>query len=80
VQNAIKHAQAQSIGVRFRIESNCLRLIVSDDGCGFDVNARYQGHLGLHTMRERTELHDGKLSIVSQPGAGTTITVLIPRD
>jgi len=62
-----------------------LVLIVRDDGQGFDlenVDAAYaqRGSLGLLNMKERAEICHGKLTIDSNPGKGTTVTLTIPFD
>jgi signal transduction histidine kinase len=62
------------------------RLVVSDDGRGFDpslcaglVGRAAQGGLGLTGMRERAALAGGHAEVNSRPGAGTTVTVTVPR-
>jgi signal transduction histidine kinase len=55
------------------------RLIVSDDGAGFDPKTvKGQGGLGLIGMEERARLTNGKLTVVAKPGKGTRIAVEIP--
>jgi signal transduction histidine kinase len=84
VNNARKHAQAAHIWVRLqRMKHDIARLEIKDDGVGFNVgsvDASYEtrGSLGMINMRERTDLLNGKLKIVSAEGKGTTIQVLIP--
>jgi signal transduction histidine kinase len=59
-----------------------VRLVVSDDGCGFDPlphAAQAQHGLGLAGMRERAALAGGRAEVDSRPGAGTTVTVTIPQ-
>ena len=48
-----------------------------DDGAGFDVNGRPEGN-GLVNMRRRAARLNGALTIVSQPGQGTTVGVQVP--
>jgi len=57
-----------------------VRLTVTDDGRGFDVEHALlaPGHLGLHTIRERAELVGGRAEIGSWPGRGTTVTLTVP--
>ncbi len=56
--------------------------IVEDDGKGFDVNnvmaSEDKSKLGLFGMYERASLIGGKLTIESQPGAGTTVYLEVP--
>jgi signal transduction histidine kinase len=62
-------------------DADHLRLIVSDNGNGFDVNQIQFGiHYGLKFMRERAELLNGSVSIRSEIGSGTHVTVLIPYE
>ena len=83
VNNAKKHAKANNISIRVRVQQDWLVAEVEDDGRGFDlstVDRSYdqRGSLGLINMRERAILVSGNLSIKSEPGKGTLITLLIP--
>jgi signal transduction histidine kinase len=51
---------------------------VSDDGCGFRPSTKKFEGLGLSTMRERSILISASLTIVSNPGEGTTVNVEVP--
>jgi signal transduction histidine kinase len=81
VTNAARHGTADRVTVSLRWSDNSVQLVVTDDGRGFrgvDPLAPSQpGHIGLATMRERTELLDGELSIDSSD-EGTTVTVTAP--
>lgn len=84
IGNARKHAEAEHIWVRLRLESpDMLRLDIEDDGVGFnvgEVDASYDQRtsLGMVNMRERTELINGQLKIQSAVGKGTRIRIRIP--
>lgn len=82
--NIARHAQAREVHVTLDIEDDVLTLVISDDGIGFsDITAekaRLNNHLGLVSMRERTDLLQGTFSIDSKPGNGTTITITIPLE
>ena len=54
-----------------------LRLVVADDGCGFDPGVVRGGH-GLTSMRERIEGLGGTFSISSSPGGGTRVEAALP--
>jgi signal transduction histidine kinase len=59
-----------------------VRLVVSDDGRGFEPpppGAQAHNGLGLVGMRERAALAGGHAEVHSRPGAGTTVTVTMPR-
>ena len=76
--NAVKHARPDRLQIRLVCEPDCLKLEVSDYGIGFDPQAVYPGHLGLHSMRERAARLGGKLEINSAPNQGTTVRALVP--
>ena len=81
--NVAMHAQAQSVSVLLEKRGHLVKLIVEDDGHGFDVDqvtggGPYEGNLGLHGMRERVSLLGGTLTIESRPGTGTAVFVEIP--
>ena len=74
LHNATKHSRASQFDVDLFEGSESIHLTVHDRGVGFDHEAAMQGRgLGLTTMRERMKLVNGKFSIVSKPGTGTTI-------
>jgi len=80
LQNAIRHADPQHVGVRLARHDGRLELEVSDDGAGFDpadpeLRAR---RLGLTSMEERAQRLGGTLEIRSAPGAGTTVRLEAP--
>jgi two-component system sensor histidine kinase UhpB len=81
--NVAKHAQATQVTVSVEVEGGTLRLVVADDGIGFD-----QAHLtepdgsrgwGLLTMSERAEAVGGSCRIESSPGQGTRVVVEVSR-
>jgi signal transduction histidine kinase len=75
--NATKHGAARRAVVEISEQDATVQLSVRDDGAGFDPAADTDG-FGLLGMRERVELLNGRLSLDSAPGHGTTITVSIP--
>jgi signal transduction histidine kinase len=74
VNNALKHAGANRIVVQIVHEVDRLALTVQDDGCGFDVSAKTTG-TGLHNIRNRIALYDGRIDIWSKPSGGTEASV-----
>jgi signal transduction histidine kinase len=52
--------------------------VIEDDGRGFDPETRDGDGVGLLGMRERVELHDGRLTVESGPQAGTTLRIEVP--
>jgi two-component system nitrate/nitrite sensor histidine kinase NarX len=75
LNNSVKHARASQVRVDLRCEPNDLSLSVHDDGGGFDSAAVRPHQLGLRIMLERANAVGAHLSVESQPGQGTTITV-----
>lgn len=73
LSNASHHAAASHIIVSLARTDTALRLIVSDDGCGFGENAGGEG-MGLGIMAERADLINGTLTIKSD-ATGTTVTL-----
>jgi signal transduction histidine kinase len=79
LNNAVRHAKADSIEITLEKDGQTLKLEVSDDGIGFDkARAKSSEHIGLSSMRERVRLLDGKLRIRSEPGAGSTVSAVVP--
>jgi signal transduction histidine kinase len=77
VANVLKHADATAIGLRIVHEGTDLRVVVDDDGRGFEPAA--EGHRGgLVHMRDRVNAMGGSLQIASSPGEGTTVTAVFP--
>jgi signal transduction histidine kinase len=78
VGNAARHGHAQQIDLQLT-NGEYVTMRVSDDGEGFDTAAaRSPQSFGLQSMRERTESLGGRFEITSQPGGGTTLSVVLP--
>jgi signal transduction histidine kinase len=80
VHNVVKHAQATQVVIELSEADSSVVFRVSDDGAGFDSNASYPGHLGLHSMRDRVQQLGGRLSLQSVPGQGTTVEGHLPAN
>jgi signal transduction histidine kinase len=80
LRNVVKHAQVSQCQMYIAVSPANVELRVTDQGKGFvaDDSARGRG-LGLISMAERARLADGRLEVVSRPGAGTGVRALIPR-
>lgn len=79
--NAVRHASASRVSIRLERKAGVLRLVVSDDGIGFDLQHMRAGgeeNVGLVGMSERITLVMGDLRIESQPGCGTTVIAQVP--
>jgi signal transduction histidine kinase len=80
ITNTLRHAHATHVDVDLRRENGKLRLLIRDNGIGFDVEsaqAQTVG-LGLIGVRERAALVGGRAKIISSPNKGTTIEVSAP--
>jgi signal transduction histidine kinase len=75
--NVSRHSQARQVALRLEFLDTEVKLVIKDDGCGFDANRQHTG-LGLRSMRERADMVAGELEIESVPEAGTMITFTIP--
>ena len=81
VHNTVRHANARHALLEVRHEDIHIRLLLSDDGKGFDAGAvlnNGDGGLGLRSMKERANLLQATLHIDSAPGAGTRIRITVP--
>ena len=79
LNNALKHAQANSVAVHVSVGESTVNLEVADNGLGFDVPAaRSAAGMGLANMRERAEGLGGTLDIHSTPGRGTRVCLHVP--
>ncbi|MBI4441963.1 MAG: sensor histidine kinase [Acidobacteria bacterium] len=77
--NAAKHAEAKEIRVTLTGAGQEIVLAIDDDGNGFDLEqVRGKGGLGLVSIEERVRLVNGRLSVTSAPGKGTSVEVRIP--
>ena len=74
--NVAKHSKAKKASVRVSATARFVRLVVRDNGIGFHPERVGAGQsLGLTSMEERSRLLNGKFSVVSSPGLGTTLTL-----
>jgi len=75
--NVVKHAKANNVLIKTEIRGNQFCMIVKDDGLGFD-NEIVTERNGLKNLQKRAEMLDGKLSITSSYGKGTTVELVCP--
>ena len=79
LSNVARHATANEVQVGVTAEQAVLKLLIEDDGCGFDAaTASPTFTVGLVGMRERAESVGGQLNVQSAPGSGTRVTVEVP--
>ncbi|MBE7088727.1 MAG: hypothetical protein E7370_04350 [Clostridiales bacterium] len=89
VENAIKHGirkakKSGRVKIITRSDKKNYYVIIADDGVGFEVEKVYDDgkeHIGLQNVKSRLKsMCNGTLTIKSKIGAGTTVTVTIPRE
>lgn len=81
--NIRKHAHASRARVLFAFNATDCRVVVEDDGRGFDPEHLTHGpwpHLGLQSMQERASSVGGRFTLDTTPGHGTKVIVDIPGD
>ncbi len=81
--NILRHANAQTISVRFAWDAEAVILDITDDGKGFTLPTNWadlaaQGHYGLLGMLERADSCNGTLTIITAPGLGTLVRAALP--
>jgi signal transduction histidine kinase len=80
--NAQKHAAASHIHIAAQFGADEARLVIADDGTGFDpqnIAAQTGGSFGLFGVRERLMFVNGELTIESGSGRGTRLVIRIPN-
>jgi signal transduction histidine kinase len=80
LNNVTKHSQASQATVNLNCQPDRVTMSISDNGRGFNPESIQPHQLGLSIMRERAQAISATLSIQSQPGQGTELTVTWPDD
>jgi two-component system, NarL family, sensor kinase len=78
--NIGRHAQAHNVNVQLQMTPDEVRLVIDDDGRGFDTTKVREGGYGLIGMNERARLMGGSLEFCSAPDDGTKIEVGVPLE
>jgi len=78
LKNAAKYSGAREVSLSLKGTADGLKVMIADDGIGFEVAGAWGTGLGLMSMSERLEAVNGTLHIESSPAAGTRITFTIP--
>jgi PAS domain S-box-containing protein len=77
INNSIKHGEANEIRIYFNYHKKNMKIILSDNGKGFDPKQCRKG-MGLRNVKSRVKSHNGTVSIVSNISKGTCYTISIP--
>ena len=79
LRNCAKHSGAESARVVLTKTRNAVRLVVSDNGCGFNAKtALMEKGLGFVSMKERLHVLGGQMNVYSRPQRGTRIEISVP--
>ncbi len=81
LNNVEKHSQAKACMVSVEEKSDAIIFQIKDNGVGFDVseNSESLTSLGMKTLKERAQIINGSLNIVSEKGKGTTVQIIVPK-
>ncbi|MFN3847859.1 MAG: histidine kinase [Spirosomataceae bacterium] len=74
LNNAVKYSECNRLVINILKEDSSLKMIIQDDGKGFDLNEKISGN-GIQNMHKRAESLKGKLEVKSEVGAGTCIVL-----
>ena len=74
-RNSVAHSEASTIRISGVVDRDRGRIVIADDGAGFDAEVRPRGHFGLVGMKERAANMEGDLDITSRAGGGTIVTL-----
>ncbi|MBL7697048.1 MAG: PAS domain S-box protein [Chitinophagaceae bacterium] len=81
VTNVLKHAEASRLVIELIAESASISLSITDNGKGFDIEkVTAKKGVGLHNIANRTELFNGKMNMVTSPGNGCKLNIIIPLE
>ena len=78
VNNIVKHGRAGKASIEIRRDGADIQVAISDNGCGFDMEASARRGLGLTSIAERVRMMGGAHTVASTLGKGTTISIRIP--
>jgi signal transduction histidine kinase len=80
MSNSLRHAAAQTINLSLRLHDGLVRLMVEDDGVGFDAATVHRHGHGLKNMEKRATTLGGHFEVRSDPGRGTRIVCDLPQE
>ena len=77
LSNIRKYSRATIVVVELELKSNLFRMLIIDNGVGFDITNE-KGGIGLMNMKKRAESFQGTFAIDSSPNNGCSIQIDIP--
>ncbi|MGE0471594.1 MAG: hypothetical protein Nkreftii_000832 [Candidatus Nitrospira kreftii] len=83
LSNVEKHAKADKVSIKLEMDTDLLRVIITDNGVGFDMEKVLRDpekwdHFGIKGILERARLVGGEGRVESKPGKGTKLIVEVP--
>jgi len=77
--NVLKHAEASHLVIELIVDCHAISLSITDNGKGFDIEkVKAKKGVGLYNIANRTELFNGKMNMVTSPGKGCKLNIIIP--
>ncbi len=76
ILNVNKYAQAQNCIISFQRSQSIIRILIQDDGVGYDTNAKRNG-IGLDNMNSRIQSLNGTIQFTSEANKGSTIEIIV---
>ena len=77
LNNISKHATPSKVKIMFHVDIDHINLMIEDDGVGFDLDEIQSSHFGIGFMKERADGIGAQIKILSQPGEGTLVHLII---
>lgn len=78
--NIVKHSNALHFSIQILSFNDCVKVIITDDGIGFEFIPDPKSHFGLSNIKERVDNLLGTFKIESSYGRGTVLLISIPKD
>ena len=78
INNALKHSEADKLNIRFTETHDKAKIVLMDNGIGFDISKLHDEGMGLNNVRSRIRPYNGEVEIISRPGRGTRYEISVP--
>jgi len=80
LNNTLRHAHAKSVQISLKQTENDIIMEIVDDGIGFDITKQKSAGIGSRSMRERSEQIGANLELLSEPGHGTKVILIMRKN
>jgi two-component system sensor histidine kinase UhpB len=77
LNNIVKHARAKKVEIHVNLTGDDIKLVVADNGTGFDPELANEG-IGMKNIKRRTEMLSGNLTLNTSPGNGCQLVIVLP--